>query len=79
MKWVKGQLSILVTLSVLMGGWLVAWGRTQERLQQLTTQIEAKADKETITRELDLIQVQLSRIEDRLDGVIVQRAIVDNP
>ncbi len=72
MKWVKNQLSIIITLAVLLGGGLVAWGR----MSQMCTQIERKADKEAVMRELDHIQGQLERIDSRLDGVIERRAVI---
>ena len=72
MKWVKNQVTIFITLAILLGGGLVTWGR----MRQICEQVEHKADKEAVMREMDQIQDKLDRIESRLDGVIVQRAII---
>jgi hypothetical protein len=64
MTWLRKNTVVIVTLSVLFGGGLVTWGR----MQQLCTQIEAKADSTAVTRELDLIQKTLDRIETKLDN-----------
>jgi hypothetical protein len=72
MKWVKKQVTIIVTLAILFGGGLVTWGR----MQQMCSEIERKADKEAIMRELDLIQRQLASIDAQLHGVIVRQAII---
>lgn len=83
MKWAKNHLVVIVTLAALGGGGLVTWGR----MQQLCTQIDGKADKEdviaamysdrqSITRELDMIQKHLEAINARLDGVVVRQAII---
>ena len=64
MNWLRKQGTIIVTLSILMGGGFVTWGR----MQQVCSQIDTKADRASITRELDLIQATLSRIETKLDN-----------
>lgn len=64
MRWIKKQAAVLVTVAILLSGGLVTWGR----MQQLCTQIEGKADKEAVVRELDQIARTLERIEGKLDA-----------
>lgn len=80
MKWFKGQWMVLLTLILVGGSGLVSWGR----LTELCTQIEQKADratvaadKEALIRELNTIQQQLAAINNRLDGVIIHREIIE--
>ena len=64
--WIKSQVGTLLTLIVLVVGVAVAWGRIDEQCGQ----IEAKADKEAVYRELDHIQETLFIINGKLDCII---------
>ena len=70
-KWLKGNVgwmvTALLTLLVLCGGGLVTWGRIQSSTETMYTAISGKADKESVTRELDLVQTTLDRIEKKID------------
>jgi hypothetical protein len=63
MTWLKNQLAIIITLAIVIGAGLVAWGE----MKQLSTEIGGKADKDAIMRELDQIHQQLTWIVNKLD------------
>jgi sensor domain CHASE-containing protein len=75
MNWIRKNCTVILTLAIVLGGALVTWGR----VQYISTQIDKKADKESIIRELDLIHEQLKAIIARLDGVVVRQAIITPP
>jgi len=61
------MVTALLTLLLLCGGALVTWGRMQLSIEAMYTEIAGKADKESVTRELDLVQATLDRIEKKID------------
>jgi len=46
------------------------YGAIRQQAGQVAAQIDAKADKEAVYRELDQIRTQLTRIEDKIDGLL---------
>lgn len=64
----KGQVGVVTTLAILLGGGLVGYGRLNQRVDHVCAEAQKKADREPLIRELDTIQKQLTRIEDKLDA-----------
>lgn len=65
MNWLRSNLGTIITLAVL----LLTAGAAYGRMAQLCRQIELKADRTAITRELDQIHTTLRRMEDKIDGL----------
>lgn len=65
MTWLKTNLGTLLTAVVLLLTAGIAYGRMAE----LAGQINAKADRAAVVRELDQIQRTLERIEGKLDDL----------
>jgi hypothetical protein len=67
MTWLQRYLGAILTAAALLIGGAIGYGRMQE----ICTQVMAKADRETVQRETDRIQTTLSRIEQKLDDFIM--------
>jgi len=65
MHWIKDNIATLITLAVLLLTVTAAFAR----MQAVCTQIDGKADKEVVYRELDQIHRTLGRIESKVDGL----------
>jgi len=68
MTWLQRYLGTLLTLAALLIGGAIGYGR----MQQICTQVQGKADREEVTRDMNQIQCQLDRIERKLDTFILQ-------
>jgi uncharacterized protein HemX len=44
MKWIRGNLGVALTLTIVIGSGLVTWGK----MQQVCTRIETKADRDSL-------------------------------
>lgn len=66
-QWLKTNLTCLVTLGALLAGTAATWGRMGAAYQQ----IDGKADKAAVTREMDQIHEQLNSIEGKLDAFLL--------
>lgn len=62
MTWIKSQLGTIITVCCLIATVAAGWGHLDARQDRLCDQIEQKADKEPLYRELDQIQKKLDRI-----------------
>ncbi len=74
MTWIKSQLGVFltaVTLLIAVGLWC---GRLDARQDDLCTQLQTKADKEAVQREMDQVQTHLVEISRKLDTLILQRS-----
>lgn len=67
MTWLTRNLGWIITLAALLIGAAVGYGR----VQQVCTQIDRKAERDQVTREMDQIHQQLQSIERKLDAVIL--------
>jgi hypothetical protein len=65
--WLTRNLGWIITLAALLIGAAVGYGR----VQQVCTQIDRKAERDQVTREMDQIHQQLQSIERKLDAVIL--------
>ncbi len=76
MQWIKRQPGIFLTsisLLIGIGLWL---GRLDARQDSLSRQVQTKVDRDQVIRELDQVHEQLSKIDRRLDGLIIRQAII---
>ena len=69
MTWLTKNLGWMIALAALLIGGAAGY----RRVQQVCTQIEKKADKDVVTREMDQIHLQLTSIERKLDAVILHK------
>jgi hypothetical protein len=69
MTWLSRNVATLFTLAALLIGGAAAYGR----IDQICTRVEVKADKEAVTREMDLVHKDLERIEAKIDSLIFQK------
>jgi hypothetical protein len=69
MTWLTRNLGWMIALAALLIGGAAGYGR----VQQVCTQIEHKADRDDVLREMDLIHGQLMSIERKLDAVILDK------
>ncbi len=83
MKWLKGQVAVLLTVVTLLISVGIAYGRlssrqevTEKGQQQLRVELARKVDSDRVIRELDQVHEQLTVITERLDGVIIRQAII---
>jgi uncharacterized membrane-anchored protein YhcB (DUF1043 family) len=66
MTWLTRNLGWMIALAGLLVGGAVGYGR----IAQTTTLVQTKADKEAVSRELDLVHNDLLRVEGKLDSLI---------
>ena len=66
MRWIRDNAISLFMAMVVVIGAAAGYGA----IRQQCTQIDRKADKEAVYRELDQIRSQLTRMESKLDGLI---------
>jgi hypothetical protein len=71
MTWLKSQLGTVLTAVTLLIAVGISFGRLDARQDELCVQLQAKADKSAVQREMDQIQMHLSRIESKIDQVIL--------
>lgn len=83
MKWLKGQFGTILTVATLLVATSMAWARLDSRQTELAFRqaeldraVQSKVDRDQVLRELDQVRAQLTKISDRLDGVIIRQAIV---
>ena len=74
MSWIKGQLGTLITATALLVTVGIAFGRLDTRQDEMCVQLQAKADKSAVTREMDQIQGRLAEINDKLDALLLRRS-----
>lgn len=77
MTWIKGQLGTLITAVALLVTVGIAFGRLDTRQDDMCMQLQGKADKAAVTREMDQIHGQLTEINRKLDALLLHRA--ENP
>lgn len=70
MQWIRNNVATILTGLVLVLSVAMGYARIATTQAALCRQIEIKADKEAVYREMDLIQTHLERIEAKLDGLI---------
>jgi|GEM_PF-6386926 len=74
MTWLKSQVGTILTLVTLLIAVGISFGRLDTRQDEMCLQLQAKADKAAVTREMDQIHDQLGEINRKLDTLILQRA-----
>lgn len=74
MAWIKGQIGTLLTAVTLLLAVGISWGRLDVRQDEICRQVQAKADKDAVTREMDQVQTHLAEINRKLDTLLLQRA-----
>jgi hypothetical protein len=74
MTWIKGQIGTILTLVTLLVAVGISFGRLDTRQDEMCLQLQAKADKAAVTREMDQVHDQLRQINNKLDTLILQRA-----
>jgi hypothetical protein len=67
--WLQRYLGALITMAALLVGGAIGYGR----IQQICTQVDRKADKEAMTREIDGVARRLERMEQKLDQLLLQQ------
>jgi hypothetical protein len=76
MKWLRNNLRLVLMLGTMLLAMGMAWGDLNSRVETLSGQVAAKMDRDQVLRELDRMQRQLEKIDQRLDGVIIRQAII---
>lgn len=71
MSWFKQILGSVVTIVGLTIAGSISFGRLSSRQEDLVADVQAKADKEAVEREMDQLQSHLARIELKIDQVIL--------
>jgi hypothetical protein len=74
MGWIKGQLGTLLTLVTLLLAVGISFGQLKTRQDDLCAVVTSKADKDTVQREMDQLQMHLAEINRKLDALLLQRA-----
>ena len=59
---------VLMAVVPVVGGGLIAWGKANTRIDSVEKQLETRASKEVVDR----VEVQLERIENKLDRVLTR-------
>jgi len=77
MTWFKGQIGTLLTAITLLIAVGISFGRLDTRQDEMCLQLQAKADKAAVTREMDQLHGRLDEINRKLDALLLQR--LDNP
>lgn len=66
MIWMQKNLGWMITTVALLFGGAIGYGR----LCQTASAVQTKADKESVSREMDLTRADLCRIEAKVDRLI---------
>lgn len=74
MAWLKQIIGPIVTIVALMVAGSISFGKLSARLDGQCTQMQAKADRASVERELDQIQQHLSRIEVKIDAALLTKS-----
>lgn len=74
MTWFKSQIGTLLTAVTLLIAVGISFGRLDAKQDELCVQLQAKADKSAVTREMDQIQSRLAEINHKLDALLLQRS-----
>tara|TARA_Y100000310_G_scaffold256598_1_gene264419 strand:+ start:541 stop:768 length:228 start_codon:yes stop_codon:yes gene_type:complete len=71
---INGSFSIgnVWTIAITLLALAVLWGSNQNKLDNLTKEIETKANKELVEVKFEFIQAQLSDIKDLLEPIFVK-------
>lgn len=69
MTWLTKNLGWMIALLGLLIGGAVSYGR----IAQISTDVHTKADREDVTREMDLLHSDLGRIEAKIDQLIIMQ------
>ena len=67
--WIKTNIGVMVAVVVLAAGIVAGYSRLETQQEALCEAIKAKADRQAITREMDLIHGALMRIEAKMDRI----------
>ena len=70
MQWIRDNCISLFMAAVVVLGTAAGYGAVKYQCRQHGVQLERKADKDAVYRELDQIRAQLTRMETKLDGLI---------
>jgi len=70
MDWLKNNIIAIFMALVVCLAAAAGYGAIRQQCRQFAGQIDAKADKEAIYRELDQIRTQLTRMESKIDGLL---------
>jgi hypothetical protein len=73
MTWIRGQVGTILTAVTLLIAVGIAFGRLDTRQDEMCLQLQGKADKASVTREMDQIHEQLRSIDGKLDALLLRQ------